>query len=285
MSEIQRSIELRRMVEADLPAALALTQQQRWSHRAHDWRLHFNLGRGWIASDCNGTVVGTASWWDFGPALGCIGLVVVSDHHQGQGIGRQLMNAAMSDAAPRALQLVATDAGLKLYQQCGFYITGGIEQHQGIAATHAPPPLPAAVTLRAVVASDLSALCALDQRALGADREPVLRAILSEGAGVLAESAGRIIAYALQRTAGAGLTLGPVVAADQELAIALLSHQLRNNSTTARVDAPAKASRLTQWLASVGLPCIDRVHLMMRGATLPRATDVQVFGLASQALG
>ena len=285
MSEIQRSIQLRRMVDADLPAALALTQQQRWSHRAHDWQLHFRLGRGWIAADCNGTIVGTTLWWDYGAALGCIGLVVVSDHHQGQGIGRQLMNAAMSDAAPRALQLVATTAGLKLYQHCGFHIVGGIEQHQGIAASHAPPPLPAGVTQSAMVASDLGALCALDQRALGADRSTVLRAILGEGAGVLAVAAGHIVAYALQRTAGAGLTIGPVVAADQELAIALISHQLRQCATTARVDAPADATRITQWLDRVALPCIDRVNLMLRGSQPQRAPDARIFGLASQALG
>ena len=96
--------------------------------------------------------------------LGSVGLVVVDRQQQGKGIGRRLMNLIIDEAGSRALQLVATKAGLKLYQQCGFREVGGIEQRQGVAAPQSSAPAPSGVTLRAVMPSDLAALAIWTQQ-------------------------------------------------------------------------------------------------------------------------
>ena len=85
----------------DLPAALRLTQAQRWSHQSCDWQLHFRLGHGWVACDGAGTVVGTILWWSYGANLGSVGLVIVDSQQQGHGIGRQLMDVVIAAAGPR----------------------------------------------------------------------------------------------------------------------------------------------------------------------------------------
>src|SRR3981081_473357 len=97
----------------------------------------------------------------YGDRFGTVGLVLVDQAHQGQGIGRQLMNVVMSDAGPRVLQLVATNAGLTLYRRCGFSERYAIGQHQG-TATHVPAVAPLADTvLRSVSPTALEALCEL----------------------------------------------------------------------------------------------------------------------------
>jgi ABC-type glutathione transport system ATPase component len=52
--------------------------------------------------------------------------------------------------------------------------------------------------------------------------------------------------------------------------------------------APGRAAAAAQavaWLETLGLPCVDRVTSMARGAPPERATRESTFALASQSLG
>ncbi len=281
------ALTLRRLEEGDLNGALQLSQAERWSHRLEDWQFHFRLGRGWVACDEDGKVLGTASWWAYGEQLATVGLVLVDQAHQGQGIGRQLMNVVMSDAGPRVLQLVATKAGLTLYQRCGFREHHGIRQHQG-AATQSPAFAPLRDTvLRTISLADLEVVCDLDATAFGANRRQLVTAVFNEGngAGVLARRNGRLAGFALVRQSGRGTTIGPIVAEDEALAISLIAHQLKPNGSFTRVDVPADATQLGDWLETAGIVCVDQVTTMVRGNVREGRAKARVFGLVSQALG
>jgi GNAT superfamily N-acetyltransferase len=282
-----RALTLRRLEARDLDSALRLTQAERWSHRLEDWQFHYGLGRGWVACDDDGKVLGTASWWAYGEQFGTVGLVLVDQAHQGQGIGRQLMNVVMNDAGPRVLQLVATKAGLTLYQRCGFREHRGIRQHQG-TATQIPSFAPLRDTVVGTVSiGDLETVCDLDAAAVGANRRQLVSAVFNAGTGVgvLARRNGRLAGFALVRQSGRGTTIGPVVAEDEALAIALIAHQLNTNGSFTRVDVPADAAQLADWLERAGVVCVDHVTTMVRGDVREERAQARVFGLVSQALG
>lgn len=280
-------VTLRRLQPGDLPDGLKLTQAERWSHRMEDWEFHCRLGLGWAACDSNGKLLGTASWWAYGDGFATVGLVLVDQSCQGRGIGRKLMNAAIEEAGKRTLQLVATKAGLTLYQRCGFHEVDAIGQHQGIPAAELPAvQLPPDTVLRPTSHDDLASLCSLDTAAFGADRHNLIGAVLESGTGgVLAVRGGRPIAFALARQSGRGTVIGPVVAPDESMAMALIAYQLQTNSGFARVDIPTDASKLAEWLEAAGIPRVDRVSVMIRGERPKRSSNERVFGLVSQALG
>jgi GNAT superfamily N-acetyltransferase len=281
------AITLRRLEAHDLDGTLRLSQAERWSHRREDWVFHYRLGRGWAACDADGKVLGTASWWAYGHQFGTVGLVLVDQAHQGQGIGRQLMNVVMGDAGARVLQLVATKAGLTLYQRCGFRERHGIGQHQGIV-TQIPAFAPSPDTvLRPVSHGDLDAIYDLDAAAFGANRQQVLNAVFDAGGGVgvLAHRDGRVAGFALARQSGRGTVIGPIVAQDEALAIALIADQLKATSGLTRVDIPKAATKLAGWLEAAGLECVDTVTAMVRGDVREPSAAARVFGLVSQALG
>ena len=277
-------VTLRRLQVRDLADVLQLTQAERWSHRMKDLEFHYRLAAGWAACNDDGKMLGTASWWAYGDGFATVGLVLVAREHQGQGIGRQLMEAVMNDAAPRTLQLVATKAGLTLYQRCGFREQYGIGQHQGIAAEIPPSQLPPYIVLRAACPADLDSLCDLDAAAFGASRRDLIRAVLESGSGVLAIRGGRLAGFALTRQSGRGTVIGPVVASDEPLAIALIAHQLQSTSGFARVDIPVGAVQLSMWLEAAGLVCVDHVTVMVRGDAAKQSSGARVFALVSQAL-
>jgi GNAT superfamily N-acetyltransferase len=275
---------LRRLQPDDLASALKLTQAENWSHRLEDWQFHFQLGRGWAASDDGGALIGTALWWAYGEAFGTAGLVVVDRRQQGKGIGRRLMEAVIDDAGQRTLQLVATQAGLKLYRQCGFEEIGTIEQRQGVPVDRAAVAAPEGAVLREVTANDAESLCKLDAEALGAQRRHVISAVLAAGRGVLALQDERPIGFALMRPSGRGTVIGPVVANGQELATALISSLLQRSQGFTRVDLPGDAGEVARWLERAGLVCVDRVTTMVRGPRPLARGGARTFGLVSQAL-
>lgn len=274
---------IRRMQPGDLPSALRLTQAENWSHRAEDWEFHYRLGRGWVACDADGALLGTALWWAYGDAFGSVGLIVVDRKQQGKGIGRQLMDAIMNDAGPRALQLVATNAGLKLYRQCGFHERGGIEQRQGAPTPLASVATPSGTAMRAVSADDLASLSDLDASAFGAPRHEIIKSVLSTGEGVVAEEGGRLRGFALMRSSGRGTLIGPVVASDESLAIALISRLLNTSKGFTRIDVPADAKELSARLDTAGLVRVDQVTTMVRGHRPVSHSGAKTFGLVSQA--
>lgn len=290
-------LQLRPLDAADLPAALALTQALHWSHQMHDWQLHLAMGQGLAACDADGTLLGTTLWWDHGGHRATLGLVVVRPDCQGRGIGRQLLQAILAATGARPVGLVATAAGLRLYADCGFVPTGGILQCQGAvrAATATPggsrpdaatDAADAATSLRRYAPSDRAAVLALDTAAFGAPRTALLDAVLATGRPAhLALRAGRVVGFALQRPAGRGTTVGPLVATDETTAIALARQALDTIDGLARLDIPAAAEALAAALAARGLAIVDRVTQMMRGA--PPAADpaTRLYGLVSQAFG
>ena len=280
---------LRPLVAADLPAAHALTQRIGWSHQLHDWALHAELGRGFALCDAAQKLVGTILWWAWGNQYGTVGLVIVDPDEQGRGHGRRLMAAILEDAGPRTLGLVATEAGIRLYEQTGFVRTGQIEQWQGTVAVPAAGEVSAAAstcTLRPMRPSDLAAAVTLDARAMGVPRGALLDAIWQRsGLGWVAERQGQLIGQAFLRPAGRGHTVGPLIAPDEITAAALAARALGEINGIARLDIPAEATTLAAELARHGLRCVDRVTQMRRGPALPSDATLRGFGLASQAFG
>lgn len=277
-------IEIRSLRESDLVACHALTQAERWPHRIEDWQFHYQVGDGWVAIK-DGQLVGVTMWWRYGEALATIGLVLVEHAMQGQGIGGRLMSATIDSANTATRLLMSTMAGLKLYQNSGFKEVGRIGQVQGTLEIKGAKTTTSDVNLRPITHSDLEAIAAVDQDACGGDRRHVLEKLLAEGQGVAAECGGVITGFAFIRSSGHGRTVGPVVARDEETAIALSAEILDGESGFVRFDVDLSAATFVTWLSGVGLACIDEVIIMTHGSDRPASSEHKTFGLVSQAIG
>lgn len=261
---------LRTLYEDDLATAHRLSQEAGWPHRQEDWRLFLSVGHGVAAVDGDGALIGTAMWWPYGAEAATIGMVLVSKAARGRGIGRRLMQDVLGAVNGRRLMLNATREGLRLYEAMGFRTVGMIHQHQGMIAApeSAAQPLETAQHRRAIE---------LDSAAFGAPRTALMMRLLNLGQGV-ANTDG----FALRRAFGRGRTIGPVIAANEEQAIAHVSSLLASGFF--RIDVPADATRLAGWLVGNGLPAVSAATVMIRG-DWPASSGPRRFGLVSQALG
>ncbi|MBB4506666.1 GNAT family N-acetyltransferase [Rhizobium leguminosarum] len=263
-----------------LEAAVALSRQAGWPHRTEDWQLALALSDGMVAVE-DGRVVGTVLVTPYKRDCATINMVIVDETMRGRGLGRKLMDAALLIAGDRPLRLVATTAGLPLYQKLGFHETGTVAQHQGLAGDIA-----ASAETQAATDADLPAIVALDRLAFGADREGLLSYFAGIGAFDVIRRDGHVSGFACLRPFGRGEVIGPVVAADLGQARKLIEHFIaRRPGRFLRVDTTAETG-LSPWLVEQGLAHVGGGITMkkplVRDTADPTATT---FALASQALG
>ncbi len=285
-SKAQQSTEftIRPMQPYDRDTAVRLTQAEGWPHRREDWDFHCRLGQGWVACAPDGAIVGTALWWSYGSDAGTLGLVVVDGRYRGYGIGPRLLEAIFEDAGPRAFQAVVTRRGLSLFRNLGFREVGKVQQWQGVPSSVAVEQ-PTGLSLRKVDQTFLPLLCELDEAAFGAKRPELLRAILEQDNGVLAEKDGQPVGFGLIRPAGRGMVIGPVVASDEDVAKILVSRLLSIGTSFTRVDIPANATGLAEFLQQSGLTLVDQAPVVIRGERLSGSQTTRSFAIASQSLG
>lgn len=262
--------------------AHSLSAALNWPYREEDWRFALDLGHG-LAVEAGGRLVATALWWPYDEAFASCGMIIVAQEFQGRGIGRRLMDELLRQASGRTIVLNSTREGHALYQRLGFVDRDGVNQHQAVLAQ--APAAPPADGIRAFRPGDLAAIRDLDRRASGMGRAALLEAVFALGSGMVIERAGRISGYACVRRWGRGVVIGPVVARDAADAKALIAGLAAEHvGSFVRIDV-AQACDLSPWLDEIGLPCIDRVVSMVRGAPPVHAPDATLFALSNQSLG
>lgn len=271
-----------RLTADHLAQALALSQAIQWPYRAEDWAFALNLGRGYGVEN-DGRLVGTALWWPYGTDFASLGMIIVAEDAQRQGIGACLMNAMLADAAGRNIILNSTREGEVLYTRLGFKPYGAVHQHQALLAQ--APAIETSSLIRAATPDDRPALQALDQRAAGMDRTGLLTALHPMADFIVAENADQITGYACVRRWGRGVVIGPVIARDAQDAKALIATlAARCVGTFVRIDVTL-ASGLSPWLETIGLPQVGEVTTMALGSPPKLSSDATLFALSNQSLG
>lgn len=270
------------LTEDHLAQALSLSQAVQWPYRAEDWAFALSLGRG-FAVENDGRLVGTALWWPYGADYASLGMIIVAEDAQRQGIGARLMKAMLADAAGRNIVLNSTREGELLYTRMGFKPYGAVHQHQAVLAS--APTIETALSIRAATPEDKPALQALDQRAAGMERTALLNALHPMADFIVAEQDGQITGYACVRRWGRGVVIGPVIARDVADAKALIATlAARHVGTFVRIDVTL-ASGLSPWIESIGLPQVGEVTTMALGSPPQGSPDATLFALSNQSLG
>jgi ribosomal protein S18 acetylase RimI-like enzyme len=280
-----KQISMRPLTQDDVDAAHSLSVAVGWPHRAADWRAVLAVGEGLCAHDAVGRLAGTAMWWPMGKKVAAIGMVIVAPHAQEQGLGRRLMHAVFAAAQRQTLTLNATTAGESLYVSEGFRPIGTIRQYQGIAR---PVVLPdaAAFPVRAATQPDGAAIAALDRAALGYDRASILQTLTRDAEGLVHERDGRLVGFSYCRSFGRGAVIGPIIAADETIALALVAPFLsRHGGSFLRADIPEDAPALARLLEDGGLFPAGHATTMIRGRKSRLSGKARVFGLINQGIG
>jgi len=263
-----------------------------WPHRPEDWQFLRDMGHGIAVHDEIGRVIGSAMWFPHGVDFATVGMVITSPRLQALGTAQWLMKHVLSACKGRNLRLNATRAARKLYRSLGFRAERAVFQRQAEAQrSGAMPRAPEGAELSRLNQVDLAAIAALDAEAFGASRLSLLTAVLQQSVGFGLYRHDHLEAFALCRPFGRGHVVGPVVASNDEDAIAVMApHVVAHEGEFLRIDTHLSEGEFCSFLARSGLAFFDTVTTMSLGAefrdpNIRSGMQPVTYALASQALG
>ena len=274
------SLTFAAMQPEHLPGAVRLSADAGWPHREEDWRLVLDISHGFVAVQ-EGEVVATALATPFGNAA-MVNMVIVDASLRRKGIARAMMERVMAVADPASWHLIATDAGLPLYEAFGFSRTGKIVRYQGNVAD-----VRSSGDACWGSSSDLAAVIRLDKAASGMDRAAMYSALSKVARIAVLRRSDGIVGHAFVRDFGRGRVVGPVVASSVGAAQSLISFIMSEDAgALLRVDTGVHTG-LGAWLERNGLSADTAGGIVMQAGTVASGPTgpVSVFALAAQALG
>jgi hypothetical protein len=192
----------------------------------------------------------------------------------------------------RNYRLNATRAAQRLYLSLGFQPEKTVYQCQGTVRPSASVSRGKSDgVVRQLRSEDLRSVIDRDTLAFGVSRSSVLGALFAQSTGYGLFRDGKLYAFSLGRSFGRGYLVGPVVAANDDDAIAVVRpHIVEHDGMFVRLDTHHQRGDFSDFLIENGLPVYDTVLTMSLGKRLadfmPNQPDPPTtYALASQALG
>ena len=272
---------------ADAARGAALSEEIGWNQNPADWRYMLANGFGYGRTDPDGKLVGSAMALGYGD-FAWVCMVLVSPDRRRRGIATDLMNRVLADleTAGTVAGLDATPDGREVYRHLGFEDIYRIERYW--AASVAPVAAPrAAADIGPAGRDGIGEIARYDSRAFGGDRGALLASLVERrpDRAFIARSGGSIAGYALARDGRQATQIGPLVADDPDIAIALAARALAGLDGQAVIDCPSHHASAIEWIKASGFAYQRPYIRMLRGRTQPLDNADQVYALAGPELG
>ena len=212
-----------------------------------------------VVAEQDGKIVGSNCLDERIPVAG-VGPITIDPAAQNRAAGRQLMQAVMARAAERKsagirlVQAAYHNRSLSLYAKLGFVVREPLSCMQG-EAIHKKPP---GYRVRSAQAEDLAACNGLCLRVHGHERGGELNDAIQQGSAIVAESDGRITAYA-----SSVAFFGHAVGETNEDVKALIAAATAFQGPGILV--PTRNAALFRWCLENGLRVVQPMTLMTIG--------------------
>ena len=272
-----------RLSEDQVEDCVALSAEAGWNQTSADWALFLRQGTVFGLRSGLAGIVATGAVLPYGGDFAWISMVLVTRSRRRQRIGTSILEACGAELARRTLVAVldATPAGERIYRALGFEGMFNLSRWQGISG---PRKKTRAVATRSMAAPDLAAVTATDAAAFGADRRFLLQSLfdrLPQLAFIAKDNAG----FVLARPGRVATQIGPLVAANEDVAAALLDAALGCVSGPVFLDLIDRREILTARLRQRGFT-VQRPFLRMglkRG--IPFGDTTRLFVVAGPEFG
>lgn len=206
----------------DVAGCMALSAEAGWNQTPDDWQVFLDRGTVFGLPDASGRPVATGAILPYGGTFAWISMVLVTAARRRARIGTRILETCCMELTRRGLvaALDATPAGERVYRPLGFEPLFGLTRWQGAGSGRAAPS-----GVRPLREHDLAAVAAIESSAFGAQRSFLLESFFRR-APQLAFAAENGDGFALARTGRIATQIGPIVAADEGAAAALLDSAL-----------------------------------------------------------
>jgi len=266
----------------DLTACLELSDNREWPLEDRKWDFLLRAGQGYGIVDADGKLAASAVLTHFGD-FAAISMVLVAARFDRRGLGTRIMRHVMDAAGDSVPMLFATPLGQPLYEKLGFQVTSGCEVLTGEFTGRG------AGSTRPAASGDLPAILRLDTEVSGLDRAHIVTRLPEFADRIrVIERDGAITGYAAQTrslSVGGSNQIGPVIAAGEADARALISDIAVEAGGTTRVDLDTAQPDMIAWAETVGLRSVFSCKAMVVGGAALPGDRARMFAPILQAIG
>jgi GNAT superfamily N-acetyltransferase len=283
------ALQIERLEPRHAEAVAPLSVEAGWNQVAADWRLMIERGCAFGIRDPSGPWIATALVLPLGPAITWVSMVLVTRSARRRGLGTRLLERCLAEVEQQgvAAGLDATELGRPVYLPLGFrdvYPLSRWRLDPGPRSAVEPPP---GIRVRRASPADLLPILALDSARTGFARAATLAHLLARApslAQVAERGDGSLAGYALGRDGHAVLHVGPLVADDEDIALALLASAVGRVTQSVILDVPDRHEKLRGWLTAHGGIAPRGFMRMLRGSFPPLDDASRLFALAGPEL-
>jgi GNAT superfamily N-acetyltransferase len=273
----------------DAEAVWPLSIEAGWNQNVADWRFMLGAGHGFGLKNEGGAWQASSLVLPLGQHLAWISMVLVTKSRRSDGIGTRLLKRCLDEvtANDAVAGLDATEQGRPIYLKLGFHDLYKISRWHLEAAKDVVAP-PAGVTVRPFTIADLPKLPTYDRPLSGMERPTLLAHLATRQPGLawVAETpSGKLAGFALGREGRNANSIGPVIADDEAVGLALISKATTAAKGPFIIDVPEAHGAVRRWLENQGAVS-PRGYMRMTLGTAKRLDDpTHVFALAGPELG
>jgi GNAT superfamily N-acetyltransferase len=249
--------EIQKMTASEIRDGLRLSLAENWNQTERDWQwLLGGDNNTCLVAKIGGKVVGTTTATNYKNRVAWIGMVLVDKEFRGQGISKKLLKETFSLLADcRSVKLDATPAGHPVYEKLGFRDEYIIQRMTRLPEANKPLPPVNDDTVSLAGRPDLAGIISMDAAAFGADRDFLIREMVSDypELAFVSRENGKITGFVLGRRGCRFVQIGPLCAGNEMDARALVAAALKVlGEEPVVVDVPSAHEGLTGWLESYG---------------------------------
>lgn len=278
---------IRRLMPDDVAAAQPLSVEAGWNQVGADWRFMIDAGAAFGVELPGGGLGASALVLPVGDRLRWISMVLVTASLRRKGVGTDLLRRCIAEAEQGgfAMGLDATELGRPVYLPLGFRDLYRISRWR---LEHKPAAMPApdGLVIKPMSPEALDHLLAWDSERSGLQRRAILCHLRDRqpGMALLAERAGRTIGFVLGREGRLATQIGPLVADEDEAALALLQAAMQASSAPYFIDIPDSRMHMRAWLESQGGTAPRYFIRMVRGEANEIETPGNVYAIGGPEL-
>ena len=251
------------LAEDSIPGCMALSAEAGWNQTPDDWAMFVRHGRvfGLLAG---AAPVASGAILPYPDDFAWISMVLVTASRRRARIGTRILETCCAEVAQRGLvaMLDATPAGERVYRPLGFEPMFTLTRWQGQGSNAGGGNAKLPVGIRPMTKGDTAAIVALDAAVFGAHRQFLLENFFHREPSLAFVMGNDVRGFVLARPGRLATQIGPLIAANEDAAAALLSAALDSAGGPVFLDLAERWHRLGQLLQRRGFT-VQRPFLRM----------------------
>jgi len=278
-----------RLTPHHIPGALRLSEEPGWNQIAADWRWMIGHGDSFGFSTADDRLVASGLTVQFRGPFAWISMILVTSAYRRRGLATRLMQSCVDILRQKNFvpALDASPEGRQVYLPLGFrdvYRTTRMFAAQASAGRLGGG---SGIAITAAGAADLEPIAAYDRAPSGTDRSDLLRHLFDRhpAAAAIARRGDRVCGFVLARDGRHCAQIGPLVAEDSDIALALLQRSLASISGPICLDVGDHHPALRTWLDANGFVPVTPFIRMIEGRSEPFDDPRRIYIIAGPELG